>query len=472
MYDIRKFGEIIMAENFDVFVIGAGPGGYAAAIRCAQKGAKVAIAEKGEMGGTCLNRGCIPSKALLASAHFLTLAKHAPLMGLEIGEIKPNWTKMQARKDAIVAGFKGGVTGLVKSNNITLFEGTATATAPGKITIETSSGQVDIETKKIIIATGSKPIDIPAFPFDGQTIISSKEALSLKEIPKSLVIIGGGVIGCELACVYATVGTKVTVIEALPSLLPNEDPWIGQLLVKQFKKLGIESLVEKKVTAVKTTAAGAGVTLESGESFDTEKVLVAVGRRAVCDESTINALSLEMNGPVIAVNEKMETNASGVYAIGDAVGTTYLAHGAFLEAEVAADNACGGQGKIDDYSLVPRVIYTFPEVASVGWNETKCENEGIETIVGKAMFKSNGRSVAHNETIGQVRVIRNKANDKIMGVTMVGATVTELIPTARALIGSSEKITDVCFPHPTVSEVLKESWEDAFGISLHVPPHA
>ena len=177
-----------------------------------------------------------------------------------------------------------------------------------------------------------------------------------------------------------------------------------------------------------------------------------------------------MNGPVITVNEKMQTNISGVYAIGDVVGTTYLAHGAFAEAEVAAANACGGDAKMGDYSLVPRAVYTFPEVASVGWNEAKCAKEGIETIVGKAMFRSNGRSLAHNEAAGEVHVVRDKATKKIMGVTMVGATVTEMVSTARALIGSTEEITEVCFAHPTVSEVLKEAWEDAFGISLHVPP--
>jgi len=451
-------------------VIGAGPGGYAAAIRCAQKGAGVAIIEKAEMGGTCLNRGCIPSKALLGSVHFLTLAKHAKLMGLEMGEVRPNWSKMMARKDAIVAGFRKGVTGLVQSNKIKLFEGVGTVTSPGKVNVKSASGSVDIDAKKIILATGSVPIEIPVFPFDGEKIISSKEALSLDAIPGSMVIIGGGVIGCELACVYATVGTKVTIVEALPQLLPNEDEWVGTLMAKELKKLGIDSMVAQKVTAVDASGALAKVSLESGTSLEAEKVLVAVGRRAICDKETIDGIGLKMDGAKIAVNEKMETNVAGVYAIGDAVGTTYLAHGAFSEAEIAADNATGGDEKMGDYNLVPKAVYTFPEVASVGINEKKCAEKGIETVVGKATFRSNGRSVAHNEGVGEIRVIRNKANDEIMGVTMVGATVTEMLAAARALIGSTEKITDVCFAHPTVSEVLKEAWEDAFGISLHVPP--
>ncbi len=422
------------------------------------------------MGGTCLNRGCIPSKALLGSAHFLTMAKHANLMGLEIGNVKPNWTKMQARKDAIVMGFCKGVTGLVQSNSIKVLQGRGVVTAPGKVKVETDSGIEEVTGGNIILATGSAPVEIPAFAFDGQTIISSKEALSLPAIPASMVIIGGGVIGCELACVYAAVGCSVTIVEALDSLLPNEDAWVGKLIAKELKKISITSMTSQKVTAVNVAGGAAKVSLESGTVIDAEKVLVAVGRCAVCDKETVDALGLKMNGPAIAVNEKMETNVPGVYAVGDAVGTTYLAHGAFLEAEIAAANACGENESMGEYNLVPRAVYTFPEVASVGRSEKECAEMGIETCVGKANFRSNGRSIAHNEGIGEVRVIRNTADDKIMGITMVGATVTEMIAAARALIGSTEKITDVCFAHPTVSEVLKEAWEDAFGISLHVPP--
>ncbi len=459
-----------MADKFDVVVIGGGPGGYAAAIRCAQKGAAVALIEKKSMGGTCLNVGCIPSKALLASVHFLMQAKHANLMGLELqGTVAPNWPKMVARKDAIVGGFTKGVTGLVQANNIKIYNGTGVATAAGKVAV---SGQdnAQLECKTIILATGSEPINIPAFPFDYKTIISSTEALSLPAIPKSMVIIGGGVIGCEMACIYASVGTQVTIIEALSQLLPNEDTWVGATLEKEFKKIGITSKLSCKVTGVQTGAAGATVLLEGGASIPAEKVLVAVGRRAACDKETIQNLGLEMRGAAIAVNKKMQTNVPGVYAIGDAVGTTYLAHGAFQEAEIAADNAMGHSKEMGEYNLIPRAVYSFPEVASVGMSERKCAEKGIEVVVGKAPFRSNGRSVAHNENVGEIRAIRSKADNKIVGVTMVGATVTELVSAARALIGTQEKIEDVCFAHPTVSEVLKEAWEDAYGLSIHVPP--
>ena len=461
-----------MAESYEVVVIGSGPGGYAAAIRCAQKGASTAVVEKGLVGGTCLNCGCIPSKTLLASAHTLLMFKHANLMGIDVAAPTANWPKIQARKNAIVTAFRKGVTGLIGSHKVKIIPGRAVVTAPGRIKIESETGPADIEAGKIILATGSHPIEIPAIPFDGQTIISSKEALTLQQIPQSMVIVGGGVIGCEMACVYATMGTKVTIVEALSRLIPMEDQWVGRLIEREFKKLGITSLISRKVTSLDKTGSPAKVALEDGQTIDTEKVLISVGRRAVVDKETVEALNLRMDGSAIAVNKKLETNALGVYAIGDAVGTTYLAHGAFAEAEVAAVNATGGNEEIADYSLIPRAVYTFPEIASVGKTEEACAADGLDISVGKSFFKANGRSNAHNETIGEIRVVRDNSTNKIVGVAMVGAIVTELICAARALIGSTEKITEISFPHPTVSEVLKEAAEDAFGLSLHNPPKA
>jgi len=459
-----------MAENFDVVVIGSGPGGYAVAIRCAQTGASVAVIEKSFVGGTCLNCGCIPSKTLLASAHTLLLTKHAAMMGIDIPSATANWPNIQARKNAVVTGFRKGLTGLIGSHKVKIIPGRAVVTAPGKITVESDAGPAEIEAGKIILATGSLPIEIPTIPFDGQTVISSKEALALEQIPQSMVIVGGGVIGCEMACVYAAMGTKVTIVEALSRLIPMEDQWVGRMIEREFKKLGITSLTNQKVTSVTKAGDLATVTLANGQTIEADKVLVSVGRRPVVDQETVDALGLGMNGSAVAVNDKMETNVPGVYAIGDAVGTTYLAHGAFAEAEVVAANATGGDERMEDYSLVPRAVYTFPEIASVGKNEEKCAAQGLDVSVGKSFFKANGRSVAHNETLGEIRVVRDNSTNKIVGVTMVGATVTELIGTARALIGSTEKITEVSFPHPTVSEVLKEAFEDAFGLSLHNPP--
>lgn len=459
-----------MAERVDVVVIGSGPGGYAAAIRCAMRGASVALIEKALVGGTCLNCGCIPSKTLLASAHTLLMTKHAALMGVDIPSASPNWPKIQARRDAVVTGFRKGLTGLIRSHKVKIIPGRGIVTAPGRVKVESQTAPMDIEAGKIILATGSRSIELPTIPFDGQTVISSKEALELRQIPQSMVIVGGGVIGCEMACAYAAVGTKVTIVEALDRLIPMEDDWVGRLIAREFKKLGIDSLTGQKVTSVEKTGGAAKVSLESGQTIDAEKVLVSVGRRAVVDAETVEALNLKMNRAAIAVNGKLETNAAGVYAIGDAVGTTYLAHGAFAEADVAAVNATGGDETIGDYSLVPRAVYTFPEIASVGRNEQTCKANGLDVSVGKAFFKANGRSIAHNETTGEIRVVRDNSTNKIIGVTMVGATVTELACAARALIGCTEQITELSFPHPTFSEVLREAAEDAFGLSVHSLP--
>jgi dihydrolipoyl dehydrogenase len=459
-----------MAERFDVAVIGSGVGGYAVAFRCAQRGASVAVIEKDLIGGTCLNCGCIPSKTLLASAHTLLLIKHAAQMGVDVSSASPNWPKIQARRDAVVTGFRKGLTGLIRGHKITIVEGQAAVTAPNRIQVTSQAGPMEIEADKVVLATGSQPIQIPTIPFDGQTVISSKEALVLQQIPQSMVIVGGGVIGCEMACLYAAMGTKVTIVEALSRLMPMEDEWVGRLIEREFKKLGVDSLTGQKVTSVDTSSSPATVALESGQTIEAQKVLVSVGRRPVIDPETAEALNLQMNGAAIAVNNKLETNIPGVYALGDAVGTTYLAHGAFAEAEVAAVNALGGDETMGDYSLIPRAVYTFPEIASVGKNEQTCSAEGLDVSVGRAFFRANGRSAAHNESVGEVRAVRDNSTDRIVGVTMVGATVTELAGAARVLIGSTEKITDMSFPHPTVSEVLKEAAEDAFGLSLHNPP--
>ncbi len=450
-----------MAETCDVAVIGGGPGGFRAAKVAACRGASVVLIEKEYLGGTCLNWGCIPSKALLATAHMLREARHADKIGIDIPSANPNWPVIQQRKDAIIAGFRKGMAGTASAHKINLIQGNACVTAPGKIQVQAESGNVEVEAKKIILATGSETITIPSLPTDGQTVITSKECLSLPEIPKSMVIVGGGVIGCEMACVYATMGTQVTIVEALDQLVPMTDQWVGRLLEREFKKMGITSLTSQKVASVDTSASPATVNLEDGSKIEAEKVLVSVGRKAVVCKDTIEALNLEMNGATIAIDEKLQTSAPGVYAIGDAVGTTYLAHGATAEAHVAAVNATGGDEKMFDYGLIPRVIFTFPEVASVGKTERQCEEEGLDVSVGKSFFKANGRAVAHNQTAGQARAIMDNATKNIVGITLVGDNVTEFAALALSLIGKPQKVNEITFPHPTVSEVVEETVEAA-----------
>jgi len=452
-----------MAERFDVVVVGAGPGGFRAAKRCAQRGASVAVIEKEFVGGTCLNWGCIPSKTLLVSAHLLQQTRKSAELGIDIAGATPNWPKIQQRREAIIGGLRKGMMGSAKASKMTYIEGMASVTAPGQITVEVNGQTRAIEAGKIILATGSDSIEIPSIPFDGKVVISSKEALSLPEIPRSLVIVGGGVIGCELACVYAAMGTKVTIVEALEHLIPMEDSWVSRIVEREFKGLGIDVMTGKKVTAVDKGTNPAKVNLASGEAIEAEKVLVAVGRRAAVDERVVGALKLEMNGPAIKVNSKMETSVPGVYALGDAVGTTYLAHGATAEAEVAAANATGGDEELLDYSLIPRVIFTFPEVASVGMSEEKCQAEGRDIAVGKGFYRANGRSVAHNETVGQIHAVRDTAMNEIVGITLVGEMATEFVAFARTLIGTCEPIRNITFPHPTVSEVMEDALHEALG---------
>ncbi len=452
-----------MAERFDVVVIGAGPGGARAARRCAQRGASVALVEKEFIGGTCLNWGCIPSKTLLASAHLLMRARSASEMGIDIPSAAPNWPKIQQRRESIIAGLRKGMQGGMKSGKIAYLEGTAVVHSPTKVTVEANGQKTDLEAGKLILATGSDSIQIPSIPFDGKIVISSTEALSLPEIPKSMVIVGGGVIGCEMGCVYAAMGTKVTIVEALESLLPMLDSWASRLVEREFKGLGIEALTGRKVTGVDKGASSAKVNLDGGQAIEAERVLVAVGRRAAVDKAIVSALGLEMNGPAIKVNKRMETNVPGVYAVGDAVGTTYLAHGATAEAEVAAANATGGSEEMLDYDLIPRVIFTFPEVASVGKTEAKCQAEGLDISVGKGFYKANGRSVAENDTNGQIHAIRDNAINEIVGVTMVGPLATEFVAFARTLIGTCEPIRQITFPHPTISETLEDAVHEALG---------
>jgi len=452
-----------MAQRFDVVVIGAGPGGFRAAKRCAQRGASVAVAEEAFIGGTCLNWGCIPSKALLSSAHALLCARAAAQIGIDIPSAAPNWPNIQQRKDAIVAGFRKGMTGSAQTANITLIQGHATCPAPNQVSIRTDDGTTTVEADKIILATGSEPIELPNIPFDGDIVISSKEALSLPEIPKSLAIVGGGVIGCEMACVYAAMGAKVTIIEALDQLIPMEDQWAARLIQREFKKLGITAITARKVTSVDKTASPANVALEDGQSIEAEKVLVSVGRKPAIDTQIIEALGLEMKGKAVAIDRKGQTSAPGVYALGDLVATTFLAHGATAEANVIAVNATGGDRTIGDYSLIPRVIFTFPEIASVGKSEETCQKERLEISVGKGFFKANGRSVAQNETAGQVRVIKDNATNKIVGVNMVGFMATEFVTLAASLIGTTGRLDEITYPHPTISETLEEAVEDAFA---------
>ncbi len=460
-----------MAEQFDVVVIGSGPGGYYAAIRCAQKNKKVAIVEKDLIGGTCLNSGCIPSRSLLGSAHFMTMERHARAMGVDMGKATPNWPRIIARKNTVIKGLRTGLSRLIEENRIKIFNGLGQVISKGTVKITGDRGESELRADNIIIATGSEATGIPSIPYDGNFVISNKEIFDLDDIPESMIIIGGGVIGCEVACLYAAMGTKVTIL-TLPGrhVLSRQDEWIRQIMLKEFKRQGIKCIEGEGIESIDRSSSAMGVLIGSGERIQASKIFVSIGRSPVYDRDTVETLNLEMNRGLLKVNRKMQTSSLGVYAVGDVIGTTYLAHGAFAEAEIAAENIAGNNLEMGDYNLIPHAIYTFPEVGSIGKTEKQCEDEGLDYSVGKSMFRSNGASLAYNNMLGEIRTIRDNSTDRIVGISMVGNAVTELLAAARALIGTSEKISDISFAHPTASEVLKEAWEDAFGISLHNMP--
>ncbi len=453
---------------FDVVVIGSGPGGYVAAIRCAQLGLKTAIIEKyNTLGGTCLNVGCIPSKALLDSSHhYEHTTKHAEEHGIIIeGTISPNLQKMIARKDKVVEQTCGGVNYLMNKNNIEVFNGTGSFIDATQIQITDSENKKQIITaKNTIIATGSKPSALPFVQPDKKRIITSTEALGLKEIPKKLVIIGGGVIGLELGQVYNRLGAEVHVIEYAPKIIPGMDGALSKELLKVLKKQGIKFHVSHGVSEV--TNSGDEVTIKAknkkGEevSFSADYCLLSVGRSAYTKGLGLENVGIEVDARgKIATNEHLQTNIPNIYAIGDVIKGNMLAHKAEEEGVFVAETLAGQKPHID-YNLIPGVVYTWPEVAAVGKTEEQLKELGVEYKVGQFPFKALGRARASNDTDGFVKILADQKTDEILGVHMIGARCADLI--AEAVIAmeyraSAEDIARMSHAHPTFTEAIKEA---------------
>ncbi len=379
-----------------LLVIGAGPGGYVAALKAAQLGAEVTVVEDTEVGGTCLNRGCIPTKALVASAEAIHKARNLKDFGVDVsGEIVPNLSRIMERKNKVVSTQVKGIRSLFKSWGVALIEGKGMLLTPGKVEIQKKDGSVEIvETDKIVIATGSKPARIPIFPFDGEHILSSDDALNIKSIPKSLIIVGAGVIGCEFACIFRELGTEVTMVEMMPGAISTEDPEISRLLEKELKKKKIKLLTEVKVERVEGQHDGIHVGLAGGRELVAEKLLVSIGRSLNTEGIGLEAIGIKKGSRgEIEVNEHMETNIEGIYAIGDVTGGILLAHVASKEGIIAAYNACGIDKKID-YSVVPAAIFTSPEIASVGLREDQASEKGMDYITGHFQFRALGKAHA------------------------------------------------------------------------------
>ena len=454
-------------SQFDVTIIGSGPGGYVSAIRCAQLGFKTAIIEKySTLGGTCLNVGCIPSKALLASSHHYEELQHFADHGIEVsGDVKVNLEKMIARKQAVVDQTSGGVKFLMDKNNITVFNGVGSfeSATSVKVTKEDGSSEI-IESKNIIIATGSKPSSLPFIKLDKDRVITSTEALKLKEVPKHLVIIGGGVIGIELGQVYLRLGAQVSVVEFMDRIIPGMDASLSKELTKVLKKQGMKFYTSHKVQSVER--AGDVVTVKAenakGEiiTLEGDYSLVSVGRRPYTDGLNAEKAGVKVTERgQIEVNDHLQTSASNVYAIGDVVRGAMLAHKAEEEGVLVAEILAGQKPHID-YNLIPGVVYTWPEVAAVGKTEEQLKADGVAYKAGSFPFKALGRARAGGDTDGFVKILADAKTDEVLGVHMIGARCADLIAeavTAMEFRASAEDISRMSHAHPTFAEAIKEA---------------
>jgi dihydrolipoamide dehydrogenase len=454
-------------SSFDVVIIGSGPGGYVSAIRCAQLGFKTAIIEKySTLGGTCLNVGCIPSKALLSSSHHYAEIKHFADHGIEVsGEVKVNLEKMIARKQGVVDQTSGGINYLMDKNKVTVFNGLGSFVDATHVAIAKADGTSEtIEGKNIIIATGSKPSSLPFIKIDKERIITSTEALALKEVPKHLVIIGGGVIGIELGQVYLRLGAQVSVIEFMDRIIPGMDGALSKELTKVLKKQGMKFYVSHKVKSVERNGDAVIVQAENakGETITLEGdySLVSVGRRPYTDGLNADKAGVKISDRgQVEVNDHLQTSASNIYAIGDVVRGAMLAHKAEEEGTMVAEILAGQKPHID-YNLIPGVVYTWPEVAAVGQTEEQLKASGTEYKVGSFPFKALGRARASGDLDGFVKILADAKTDEVLGVHMIGARTADLIAeavTAMEFKASAEDISRMSHAHPTFAEAIKEA---------------
>ncbi len=467
-----------MSQSFDVCVIGAGPGGYVAAIRSAQLGFKTAIVEREFLGGVCLNVGCIPSKAMIAATHFLHKAQHgAQEMGFEFkGDIKVNMPQLQKWKTSVCDKMSGGVSQLLKGNQVTILTGEAQFKSSKEIIVNNRQSTDTIQAKYFILATGSRPIEIPGFKFDEKTIMSSTGALALSEIPKSLVVIGGGYIGLEIGSYMAKLGTEVTIVEAAAKLLSGVvDPDCAQVVARRLKKNNINVLYNTKAKAQKKAGSGFEITVDAGgkeQTIKAEKILVTVGRKPNSDQASLKAIGLAIDERgFVKVDAQRRTNVPNIFAIGDIAGQPMLAHKASHEGVMVAE-IIAGANRVYDAKTVPAVVFTDPEIASAGMTEEECKAKGYTDLkVAKFPFAANGRAVSLMETDGFVKMIADNKTNVLLGVHIVGPEASNLISEAVLAIEMGARLEDLALsihPHPTLGEAMMECAEAALGHAIHV----
>ena len=466
--------------KYDVTIIGSGPGGYVAAIRCAQLGMKTAIIERyNVLGGTCLNVGCIPSKALLdSSEHYHNAEKRFTEHGIELSGLKLNLKQMIKRKEEVVAAVNGGVDFLMKKNKIDVYHGHGSFISNSQIKVSKDDGsELVLETAKTIIATGSKPVSPAAFNYDKKRVITSTEALNIDKLPKRMVVIGAGVIGLELGSVFARLGTQVEIVEFADRIIAGMDKDCSKELQKSMKKLGVSFYLKHKVVNVKSTAKAVSLEVENmknGETieFKADYCLIAIGRKPYTDSLGLEHVGVELDDRGrIAVNGYLETNVPGIYAIGDVVKGAMLAHKAEEEGIFVAEKIAGQKPHID-YNLIPGVVYTWPEVAAVGKTEGQLKEAGVPIKIGKFPIRALGRARASMDIEGMVKIIAHKETDEVLGVHMVGPRAADMIAEAVAIMefrGTAEDIARISHAHPTYTEATKEAALDATGKrALHI----
>lgn len=453
---------------YDVVVIGGGPAGYVGAIKAAQLGAKVAIVEKDELGGTCLNRGCIPTKTYVKNADLIHGLKEMKSRGINLGDasFEINMKKIVSYKNRVVKKLTGGVGFLLESHDIDIYKGTGTITSDKKVKVD--NGEI-LETKKIILAGGSTVSKIPIKGIDGPKIHNSSTILDLEEIPKRLAVVGGGVIGTEMATIFNAYGTEVTIVHSGDKLLNMLDEELSDELMKSFKKRGIKMVLGSRLQEIEDTGDGLVLHIEGKEDVEADLALIAIGRSP--DLEGLGELDLETERGAIVVNDKMETSVEGVYAPGDVNAKWMLAHAASKMAEVAVINALGGDEKFDG-DTIPSCVYTIPEISTIGLTEKQAKEKYDNVSVGKFPFGNNGRALASGEREGFVKVLTNRDDDKILGVHIVGVNAAEMINEAAAVRSSgvsAKELSEIMHAHPTFSESLMEAAADSFDQAIHLP---
>jgi dihydrolipoamide dehydrogenase len=465
-----------MAENMirvEALVIGAGPGGYVAGIRLGQLKKKAMVVERDKPGGICLNVGCIPSKALINASKFYDKIRHGGDMGILADNVRVDMGKLQQWKGEVVGKLTGGVKQLLKANGCDYRTGTARLTARNTVELTDATGKILIQADNIVLATGSRPVEIPGFKFDGQRIVDSTGALDFATVPGRLVVIGGGYIGLEIGTLYAKMGAKVTVVEALPGILSGTDPELSQLVSRKLKKMGVEVLTGAKAKSWTDAGTHAAVTVDvAGKDvvIEADKVLVAVGRRPNSEGLGLEEVGVKIERGFVPVDKRLRTNVPGIYAIGDLVGQPMLAHKASHEAEVVAEVIAGHKAEMD-VRTIPAVIFTDPEIASAGITAEEAEKRGHKVKIGKFPFAALGRALANADSDGFVKVVIDAESKEVLGIHVVGNGASDMIAEAALAIEMGAVADDISLTihaHPTMPEALMEAAKAALGEAIHI----